>query len=211
MVHITDPKAIENTSMDIIDGLLAYKRWDDKLYPIVKRVVHTTADPAFAELLEASRDAVDAGIEALKKGCVIITDTRMAQAGINKKRLQKLNCEVQCGIDDPSIEVMAMHEGITRAAAAIRAQSALAPRAIFAIGNAPTALYELGELIEGDKVQPYLVIGVPIGFVGAADSKEYIKTLGTPFIVINGPKGGSNIAAAIVNALLIEAMGNNIG
>lgn len=211
MAHITDPKRIENTSMDIIDGLLAYKRWDDKFYPIVKMVVHTTADPAFAELLEASQDAVGAGIEALKKGCVIITDTHMVRAGINKKRLQKLNCEVRCGIDDPSIEMMAMHESITRAAAAIRAQSVLAPRAIFAIGNAPTALYELGELIEGGKIQPYLIIGVPVGFVGAADSKEYIKTLGAPFIVVNGPKGGSNIAAAIVNALLIEAMGNNAG
>lgn len=173
---------------------------------IIERVVHTTADPEFAKLLVISDKAVDAGVAAIKAGAKIITDVKMIKAGINEARVSKFGCKVLTYIDDERATKMSIDEGITRSTGAVRlAVADGADGAIFLIGNAPTAAFELAEQIKKGKVKPALIVAVPVGYVGAAESKEEIAKLPVPYMITRGRKGSSTIAVAIFNALLAMA------
>ena len=170
---------------------------------IVKRCIHTSADFDYAKNLVFSEDVVEKALNALRNGAVIVTDTQMAKAGINKTRLAKYGGEVRCFMSDDDIAKEARARGITRATASMEKAAGIQEPVIFAIGNAPTALVRLYELIREGRIQPELIIGVPVGFVNVVPSKELILSLKeTPYIVARGRKGGSNIAACICNALL---------
>jgi precorrin-8X/cobalt-precorrin-8 methylmutase len=203
---IHNPKEIEKKSFEIITGLLKGKTINSLHESIIKRVIHTTADPEYADILKFSESAVEKSIEAIKSGCCIITDTKMVEAGIRKKTLARLKGRVKCFMDDETVAEEAAKRGITRAAISMERASADRANRIFAIGNAPTALMRLYELIGEGAVRPELVIGVPVGFVNVVESKELIKKCGIPYIISEGRKGGSTVAAAIVNALLIMAV-----
>ena len=174
--------------------------------PIIERVVHTTADPEFAKLLVISSKAVDAGVAAIKAGAKVVTDIKMIQAGIHESRLKKFGGQILTYINDPRAAKMAKEESITRSAAAMRlAVEDDADGAIFLIGNAPTAAFELAEQIKKGKVKPALIVAVPVGYVGAAESKEEIAKLPVPYVITRGRKGSSTIAVAIFNAMLAMA------
>ena len=196
------PKEIETRSFEIITEELG----DTPLIPgtelIVKRCIHTSADFDYAENLCFSSNAVEKAIEAIKNGACIVTDTQMAKAGINKKALAKYGGEVFCFMSDEDVAAKAKALGCTRATASMDKAASMGKPLIFAIGNAPTALVRLYELIQEKKISPYLIIGVPVGFVNVVQSKEMIMETDTPYIVARGRKGGSNIAACICNALL---------
>ena len=196
------PKEIETRSFEIITEELG----DTPLIPgtelIVKRCIHTSADFDYAENLCFSSNAVEKAIEAIKNGACIVTDTQMAKAGINKKALAKYGGEVFCFMSDEDVAAKAKELGCTRATASKHKAASMGKPQIFAIGNAPTALVRLYELIQEKKISPYLIIGVPVGFVNVVQSKEMIMETDTPYIVARGRKGGSNIAACICNALL---------
>ncbi len=198
---ITDPAAIEAKSMEIIESELRVDL-PDEIKPIVKRVIHCTADFDYAENLVFSPGAVERGLAALKAGCAIVTDTQMARAGINKAAAGMLGCEIYCFMSDPDVAGEAKSRGCTRAAVSMERAARLDRPTIFAVGNAPTALLELRRLIDAGAVSPELVIGVPVGFVNILEAKEAILTSPVPHIVARGRKGGSNVAAAIVNALM---------
>jgi precorrin-8X/cobalt-precorrin-8 methylmutase len=174
--------------------------------PIIERVVHTTADPEFAKLLVISDQAVEAGVAAIQAGAKVITDTKMIKAGIHEARVHRFGGEILTYIDDPRSNKMATDESITRSAAAVRlAVADGADGAIFLIGNAPTAAFELAEEIQKGKVKPALIVAVPVGYVGATESKEEIAKLPIPHMITKGRKGSSTIAVAIFNALLAMA------
>ena len=201
------PMDIEKRSFQIITEELG----DTPLTPgtelVVKRCIHTSADFDYARNLCFSPNAVEKAMEAIKQGACIVTDTQMAKAGINKKALQKFGGEVYCFMSDEEVAEIARKNGTTRATASMDKAAALQKPLIFAIGNAPTALVRLYELIEDGKLQPELIIGVPVGFVNVVQSKELIMQADVPYIVAKGRKGGSNIAACICNALLYMAGG----
>ena len=196
------PMEIEEKSFEIITRELG----DTPLVPgtelIVKRCIHTSADYDYAKNLCFSEDAVSRAIKALKDGACIVTDTQMAKAGINKRALERLGGEVYCFMSDEDVAAAAKEKGTTRAAASMDKAAALEKNLIFAIGNAPTALVRLYELIQEKKLSPKLIIGAPVGFVNVIPSKELIMETDIPYIVARGRKGGSNIAACICNALL---------
>ena len=197
------PSEIEARSFEIITEELGERTFPEKEAPIVKRVIHTTADFEYADSLVFSPGAVDKALEALKNGACIVTDTNMGKSGINKKKLAQYGGKVHCFMSDEDVAVWAKEHQTTRAVASMEKAAALQEPLIFAIGNAPTALIRLYELIRQGRVCPELVIGVPVGFVNVVPSKELILTLDeTPYIVARGRKGGSNIAACICNALL---------
>lgn len=198
---ITDPAAIEARSMEIIESELAYEL-PPEVKPIVKRVIHCTADFDYARNLAFSENSVESGLKALRSGCAIVTDTRMAWAGINKTAAASLGCDVMCFMGDKDVAGAATAQGRTRASVSMEKAASLDRPLIFAVGNAPTALLTLRELIDAGRVAPELVIGVPVGFVNILEAKEAILTSPVPHIVARGRKGGSNVAAAIVNALL---------
>ena len=200
------PMDIEKRSFAIITEELGYELPEDKA-PIIKRCIHTSADFDYAQNLMFSDDVVEKALKALKNGACIVTDTQMANAGINKKALQKFGGEVYCFMSDEEVAEIARKNGTTRATASMDKAAALQKPLIFAIGNAPTALVRLYELIEDGKLQPELIIGVPVGFVNVVQSKELIMQADVPYIVAKGRKGGSNIAACICNALLYMAGG----
>lgn len=200
------PMDIERRSFEIITELLGDRKLDEINEPVIKRVIHTTADFDYADNLVFSKDAVNIGIEALKGGCDIVTDTQMARSGINKTILSKLGGEAHCFMSDEDVAIEAKERGVTRAIVSMEKAAKLNKPCIFAIGNAPTALISLYELIKQDKIAPALIIGVPVGFVNVVESKELIMSLDVPHIVARGRKGGSNVAAAIVNALLYKIM-----
>ncbi|QSZ28341.1 precorrin-8X methylmutase [Aceticella autotrophica] len=202
MMYIKNPKEIEKRSFEIIGENIDEKRFDERELKIVKRVIHTTADFEFADILKISKEAIDTGIKAIKEGSNIVTDTKMAMAGINKKTLKRFGCDISCFIDAPEVLSLAKEKSITRSMASMIIASQDKKNKIFVIGNAPTALFQLAELIKSGILKPDLIIGVPVGFVGAAESKEEVKELGIPYIITEGRKGGSNIAAAIINALM---------
>lgn len=205
MEMITDPKKIEERSMEIIEEILGGKEFAPKTRSIVKRVIHTTADFDYAEQLKFSEGVVEKALDALRQGASIITDTQMTKAGIRKNSADALGCEIHCFISDEKVVERAAREGTTRARAAVDyAVDTLKGPFIFAVGNAPTALLRLHELIIEKKIKPALIIGVPVGFVNVVESKELIMDLEIPFIVAEGRKGGSNVAAAICNALLYQ-------
>ena len=200
------PMDIEKRSFAIITEELGYELPEDKA-PIIKRCIHTSADFDYAQNLMFSDDVVEKALKALKNGACIVTDTQMAKAGINKKALQKFGGEVYCFMSDEEVAEIARKNGTTRATASMDKAAALQKPLIFAIGNAPTALVRLYERIEDGKLQPELIIGVPVGFVNVVQSKELIMQADVPYIVAKGRKGGSNIAACICNALLYMAGG----
>lgn len=202
---IVNPGEIEKKSFAIIQSELpASLDVKEEHKKTIFRVIHTTADFEYAEIIKISDKAVEKGLEALKKGCKIYTDTRMIIAGVNKRVLKKLGCEIVTYIDDEEVRKTAQERGVTRSIAAM--EKALADKSIkiFVIGNAPTALFTLSDAINAGKSQPDLVIGVPVGFVGAAESKEEIKKCKVPSIITVGRKGGSTVAAAMVNSLLYQ-------
>lgn len=204
MLETIKPMDIEKRSFEIITELLGDRTLDPENEPVIKRVIHTTADFDYADNLCFSEHAVAKGIEALRGGCDIVTDTQMARAGINKTILGSLGGEVHCFMSDPDVAEEAKARGITRAVVSMERAAKLAKPCIFAIGNAPTALLALHDLIAAGTVKPALVIGVPVGFVNVVESKERIMTAGVPYIVARGRKGGSNVAAAICNAMLYQ-------
>ena len=200
---ITDPMEIEKRSMEIIESALPSGIPEDNK-AVVKRVIHCTADFDYAKNLTFSVNAVKKALDALRGGCDIVTDTQMALSGINKAAAAKLGCTVHCFMSDPDVAEQAKERGCTRAVVSMEKASMLNKPLIFAIGNAPTALLKIRELIDTGKITPLLVIGVPVGFVNIIESKEAIMETDVPFIVSKGRKGGSNVAAAIVNALMYQ-------
>lgn len=202
MEYITDPFLIEQKSMEIIRGLLKDFPLSPEEETIVFRVVHTTGDPNYASLVKFHPRAIEAGVSALRAGCNVFTDIKMVKSGINAKKLKTLGGELYCAIDEPQVVDLAKSRGITRSMAAMLHFKERLTDNIVVIGNAPTALFQLLELIENQNVKPALVIGTPVGFVGAKESKEKLMNSHVPYITITGNKGGSTIAAAITNALL---------
>ena len=195
------PMDIERRSFEIIESELPHPL-DPQLAPIIKRVIHTTADFSFADSLCFSPGAVEKALAAIRSGACIVTDTNMGRAGVNKTTLARHGGEVFCFMADEDVRLAARENGTTRAVASMDKAAAMGRPTIFAIGNAPTALIRLYELIKEGKLAPALVIGVPVGFVNVVQSKELIMTTDVPYIVARGRKGGSNVAAAICNALL---------
>lgn len=206
MIDIIKPMDIEKQSFSIITQLLGDTRLDPEQDAVIKRVIHTTADFDYVQNLAFSEHAVEKGIAALKQGCDIVTDTQMAKAGINKTILGKLGGQVHCFMSDPDVAQEAKDRGITRAIVSMERAASLSKPCIYAIGNAPTALVSLKELILAGKLHPALIIGVPVGFVNVVESKEQILSLDVPYIVARGRKGGSNVAAAICNAMLYQIL-----
>lgn len=204
MDYITDPKAIESKSMEIIDSLISHLSFRPEELPVVKRVVHTTGDPHFAEIIKISPEAVTEGLKAIRRGCHIVTDVNMLLAGINKTKAASFGCQAICSIADQDVARQAKEAGLTRAIAAVRKNCSKIEGGIVAIGNAPTALFEIMNLMN-QGLKPALIIGTPVGFVGAKESKDQLAALKVPYITVLGNKGGSTIAASIVNALLYMA------
>ncbi len=170
--------------------------------PVTKRVIHTSADFEYAQTMRYSKNAVQVARELLRRGASIVTDTNMAKAGINKTALAKLGGEVYCFMADEDVAREAKERQVTRATVSMERAAALPGPVIFAIGNAPTALISLYELMEQGKFRPEFVIGVPVGFVNVVQAKELFLESDVPYIINRGRKGGSNVAAAICNALL---------
>ena len=195
------PMEIEKESFRIITEELGDRTLDPEQAPILKRVIHTTADFDYADNLYFSPNAVALAKEAIRGGATVVTDTQMALSGINKKALARFGGEVKCFMSDEDVAVAARAQGVTRARISMDKGAALGENVIFAVGNAPTALIRLRELIDGG-YRPKLIIGVPVGFVNVVPSKELIIASPVPCIVARGRKGGSNVAASIVNALL---------
>lgn len=204
MFEIVKPMDIEKRSFEIISEILGDRPLEAEHELIIKRVIHTTADFDYADNLVFSPGAVAKGIAALRAGCHIVTDTSMAMSGINKTVLGRLGGQVHCFIADPDVAEEARARGVTRSAVSMEHAARLEQPCIFAIGNAPTALIALHELMAAGKVKPALIIGVPVGFVNVVESKELILADDVPSIVARGRKGGSNVAAAICNALLYQ-------
>ena len=201
------PADIERRSMEIIESELGdTSHLSPSQKAIVKRVIHTTADFDYLQNLKFAPNAVELGLAALRGGAMIVTDTQMALSGISKPALQALGCEACCFMADPEVAQIAKANGTTRAVASMdRAAERFADRrVIFAVGNAPTALIRLRELFDEGKIFPALVIGTPVGFVNVVPSKQLIMQSKMPYIVAEGRKGGSNVAAAICNALLYQ-------
>ncbi|PRX29842.1 precorrin-8X methylmutase [Orenia metallireducens] len=197
-----DPKGIEVRSMEIITeevGDLGQSPQEDK---VIKRVIHATADLEFAKLVVISKGAIEAGLAALKSGANIVTDVNMLKSGITKGKSRELNIKVDCFISNQEIATEAKKLGITRSMMSMRRAAQDKDNKVFAIGNAPTALFELIKLVKEGKAEPELIIGTPVGFVGAKESKEELEKLDIPYITVRGRKGGSPVAASIVNALL---------
>ncbi len=202
--HQLSPQEIEKRSFEIIGSELGNRIIPPEQEPILKRVIHTSADFDYVKNLYFSETAVQAGKEALLCGAHIVTDTRMAEAGINKTALNKLGGAVHCFMSDADVAASAKERAVTRAAVSMEKACSLNFPLIIVIGNAPTALLRLNELIRAGQISPKLIIGVPVGFVNVVESKEIIKDAGVPCIIAEGRKGGSNIAAAICNALIYE-------
>jgi precorrin-8X/cobalt-precorrin-8 methylmutase len=195
------PMDIERESFRIITEELGDRVIDPEKAPIVKRVIHTSADFDYADTLYFSENAVRLALDAIRGGAWIVTDTQMALAGINKRAAARFGCEAVCFMSDEDVAKRARDEGVTRARVSMDKAADLGENVIFAIGNAPTALLRLRERIDAG-YRPKLIIGVPVGFVNVVASKEGIIETDLPCIVARGRKGGSNIAACIVNALL---------
>lgn len=205
---ILDPSAIETKSFEIIDREVGPHGYDRLQWPVVRRIIHTTADFDFARTTCFSPEAVAAGIAALRQGTAVLADTNMVLAGVNKARLAAFGGHIECHVADPEVANQARSLGITRSIVATR-KGVETGCGIFLIGNAPTALFELLRLAEEGQVRPALVVGVPVGFVGAEEAKEALIASDLPFIACRGRKGGSAIAASVLNALMILAEEEN--
>lgn len=198
---ILPPAEIERRSFEIIEQELSHPL-DELQAPIIKRVIHTTADFSYVDSLCFSDGAIECARQAIREGCSIVTDTNMAKAGINKEKLSIYGGKVHCFMADTDVAAQAKERGITRAAVSMEKSAIMGENYIYAIGNAPTALLKLYDLIAEGRLSPRLIIGVPVGFVHVVEAKELIMQAPVPYIVARGRKGGSNVAAAICNALL---------
>ena len=198
------PEEIESESFRIIDDEAGNHGWGEAEWQIVRRAVHTSADFEYAKSIVFSDGAVEKALAALRCGAGIVTDTNMALSGISKARLAPFGCAVTCHVADADVAELAAREGITRSIAAMRKAVSNPANRIFVIGNAPTALFELMRLAAEGAARPALIIGLPVGFVGAEESKNALAAAdhGIPFITNIGRKGGSNVAAAVVNAFM---------
>ena len=196
------PGDIEKRSFEIITAELGDRKLPEDKAALIKRVIHTSADFEYADTLCFSDGVMEKALDAIKNGASIVTDTQMGRSGINKRSLAKYGGQVYFFMSDEDVAEAARKNGTTRAVASIEKAVSMEGPLIFAIGNAPTALVRLYELIEEGRISPALVIGVPVGFVNVVQSKELIMETDVPYIVARGRKGGSNVAAAICNALL---------
>ena len=201
MDYLKNPMGIEERSFEIIGEEMGPHSFTEEELMIVKRTIHTTADFEYKELVEISEEAIETAKNVFKNGAKIYTDTNMALNGINKMALSKTNSKVICYVNEPEVHKEAKEKGITRSMAAVE-RACNDNVDIFVFGNAPTALFRLKELIKEGKANPKLIIAVPVGFVGAAESKENMEELNIPYIRVKGRKGGSTVAASIVNALM---------
>ncbi len=199
------PQEIEDLSFRIIADEAGDHGFNAKEWPIVCRMIHTSADFEYLKTVRFNGSAIDAGIKAIQAGCRIVTDTNMARVGIRKKELEHFGASVSCLIGDPAVAEMAKKNGTTRALAGVDTACDTLGKGIYVVGNAPTALLRLIDHIKAGKAIPALVVGFPVGFVNAAESKDVLMTLDIPYITNKGRKGGSNIAASVVNALAIMA------
>lgn len=206
--HIQRPGDIEEESFRQIGSALAPLGLESPEKEVVERLVHATGDVSLAQDIICSSGAVAAGVEALRRGAKVLVDVRMVRSGISARLLEALGCELGCCLDEADIAAEAERQGITRSAAGMRLAAPRTDGGVIAIGNAPTALFEVCRLIEEKKINPALVVGVPVGFVGAAESKQYLETLDVPFVTIRGTRGGSALAVAAVNAMLKLAANN---
>lgn len=200
-MYINNPMEIEEKSMEIIQNSFKNVDFTDQELTVAKRIIHTTGDVSYSEIIKFQNDFIKNSLEALKSGGKIYTDTNMTKAGINKKSLEKLGLEVVCYVSDEDVFKLAKKNNTTRSQAAIE-KAINEGIKIFSVGNAPTALFKLLEEVDKDKVNPDFIIGVPVGFVGAAESKEELRKYSIPQITTVGNKGGSNVAASIINALM---------
>lgn len=203
------PQEIEDLSFRIIEEEAGDHGFDESHWPVVRRMIHTSADFEYLKSIRFNGGAVEKGIKAIQKGCSIITDTNMARVGIRKNEILHFGGRVTCMIGDKAVADQAKKAGTTRALAAVDMACEAMKDGIYVVGNAPTALLRLINLIKEKKADPALVIGFPVGFVNAAESKDALMELSIPYITNKGRKGGSNIAASIVNALAIMAYGKN--
>lgn len=207
MEYIKNPMMIETKSFEIIQGIIddirpGYKFKNELEEKIIKRAIHTTADFEYLDILKISETVVSNIINALNEKATIYTDTNMALSGINKRKLDALGCKYKCFVSDEEVATLAKQKGITRSMAAVEVAAKEEGKKIFVLGNAPTALYKVIEMHNSNKLQVEAVVGVPVGFVGAAESKDELEKTDIPYIISKGRKGGSNLAAAIINAIL---------
>ena len=203
MDYIKQPMEIENRSMEIIAAYLKDLHLNEEEVKVYSRMIHAAGDVEYAPIIKIHEQAIDAAKTAIKSGCNIYTDVEMVRTGINKRTLSKFGGEVFCKVADPEVRQLAERESITRSMAAMRSFGDKLNNSIVAIGNAPTALFEVLRLIQEENIKPAVIIGIPVGFVGAADSKKALtEQNAVPFITVAGTKGGSPIAVAAVNAIL---------
>ncbi len=203
MDFIKQPMDIENRSMEIIAPHLSGLNLSEAETKVYSRMIHASGDVDYAPLIRLHPDAIMAAQAALQKGCNIYTDVEMVRTGIHKASFNRYGGRIECRVADPAIADMAKAEGITRSMAAMRSFGRDLAGSIVAIGNAPTALFEVLRLAEEENILPAVIIGIPVGFVGAADSKKVLaENKLVPFITVEGTKGGSPIAAAAVNAIM---------
>ena len=203
MDFIKEPMAIENRSMELIAPHLAELHLDERATKLYSRLIHASGDVGYAPITRVHPEAIDRAIEALKAGAHIYTDVEMVRTGINKKKLASFGGEVHCLVADPDVAVQAKELGITRSMVAMRKFGKALGGSIVAIGNAPTALFEVLRLVREEGIRPACIVGIPVGFVGAAESKAELAENGiVPYITVEGTKGGSPIAAAAINALM---------
>ena len=199
------PHEIEQLSFQIIDSEAGDHDFSADQWPVVRRVIHTSADFEWQRMIRFHPQAIASGVAAIRNGCAIITDTNMARAGIRQRDLARFGGTVNCYMTDERVAETAARKGITRAKAAVDVAAPELSGGIYVVGNAPTALLRLIELIDQGTVRPALVVGLPVGFVNAAESKALLLECDVPHITNVGRKGGSNVAAAVVNALIIMA------
>ena len=205
------PSEIEKRSFEIITEELTQSGivLDPEKAPVIKRCIHTSADFDYAKTMTYSDHAVGIAKKLIQNGADIVTDTNMALAGVNKKELAKYGGKAHCFMAEEEVAKIAKERGVTRAAVSMEKAAQIEKPVLFAIGNAPTALIELYEMMQSGKYRPAFIIGVPVGFVNVEAAKDLILKTDVPYIINRGRKGGSNIAAAICNALLYELRDKN--
>lgn len=199
------PNEIEQSSFQIIDSEAGVHDFPADQWQVVRRVIHTSADFEWREMIRIHPQAISSGMAAIRQGCTIVTDTNMVRVGIRQRDLDRFGGSVKCYMTDERVSAASVREGITRAKAAVDVAVPEFADGIYVVGNAPTALMRLIELIDQGQARPALVVGLPVGFVNAAESKAMLMKCGVPHITNVGRKGGSNVAAAVVNALIIMA------
>ncbi|SDG71962.1 precorrin-8X methylmutase [Selenomonas sp. WCT3] len=203
MEFIKQPMEIETRSMEIIAPYLDRLNLDEKAVKVYSRIIHAAGDVEYAPIIRIGEGAIEKAMAALRSGSDIYTDVEMVRTGINKRKLASFGGEVHCLIADAEVAEQAKAEGITRSMAAMRRFGKKLDGSIVAIGNAPTALFEVLRLVREEGVRPACIVGIPVGFVGAADSKKELAENGmVPYITVEGTKGGSPIAAAAINAMM---------